>query len=893
MVSTYHGIETGRRANEYFKKSMEITGVNLTNMGKEGYSRQVVSKQAAPGLVTSVNISHLGTGVEITAIERMRDLFLDAQYKRATVEQVYWETMAYGIKRVETFIVNTNEKGINNLLDSFWSAMQEVHLNPQDQSIRSAFLQEADTLALFSKDLYSAYSSYRKELNTDIKSMVEDANSYIDQIAILNKAITQVRLGGGEPNQLLDQRDLLAEKLSKLTGCEVGTSRDELDGDYKISLNGRLLVQGEKTRHLMLVENPANEGYYDVQVEYNQYDVTSSPEVAEVIVEQRANSGGSCTLNGVHELEVVRTADETYWTVGHGDDRILVEHDDEPVGRDGSFALQVGSSGARLFSVGFDTGNILESLGPGEPDEYVFRIAAGDFESTITIKWNSGAWEISDNRGTLAAIATGANGALTVSDLETFINTNYDGSISASTASNGALILEGETGLTPNSEPSGHLISVSDMVGGLMRESGLANESPIVLIEVEEDDTLQTIANKINNAYKFDTTKTKDDGSYLYTTVPPGTPPSSPEEWVHASVEQDADGYYYLCITSNAAGEASRINILSGAACGVGSGEMGTAQALGLVENISGQTDAASYMQIDRANDDKVTKRDTGDVFVDDAYIIMDGRRFLSSSNDFMEARFIPNGGIAKADELEEVVTGIRVSLKGSGEIDSNGDLVPGSNITTIIVQHHLSKGEIFANLTLRDDVLLSQMDTFDDIMYKLASEFNAVHYAGFGAGGYANISGLAFFQQINNKYGAFGKLAMDEAAMQDENRLAASSGDGYGQSMGDGMNALEISRLKQAKLFMKGIADFNALYTDFVADLGAFGERAMTALETQDYIVEQVEIQRSSIMGVNSSEEMLNLVEMNNEFNKSSQYISTLFQVIDKIINGVGRVGL
>jgi flagellar hook-associated protein 1 FlgK len=213
--------------------------------------------------------------------------------------------------------------------------------------------------------------------------------------------------------------------------------------------------------------------------------------------------------------------------------------------------------------------------------------------------------------------------------------------------------------------------------------------------------------------------------------------------------------------------------------------------------------------------------------------------------------------------------------------------------VTIIIVQHQISKGEIFASLTLRDDVLLSQMDFFDDIMYKLATEFNAVHYAGFGTGEYAGVSGLAFFQQIDNKYGAFGKLAMDAAAMRDQSRLAASSGDGYGQSMGDGMNALEISRLKQAKLFMKGIADFNALYTDFVADLGAFGERAITALETQDYIVEQVEVQRTSVMGVNSSEEMMNLVELNNEFNKSSQYISTLFQVIDKIINGVGRVGL
>ena len=38
MVSTYHGIETGRRAIEYFRKGMEISGINTTNVKTEGYS---------------------------------------------------------------------------------------------------------------------------------------------------------------------------------------------------------------------------------------------------------------------------------------------------------------------------------------------------------------------------------------------------------------------------------------------------------------------------------------------------------------------------------------------------------------------------------------------------------------------------------------------------------------------------------------------------------------------------------------------------------------------------------------------------------------------------------------------------------------------------------------
>jgi flagellar hook-associated protein 1 FlgK len=895
MVSTYHGIETGRRANEYFKKGMEIAGINVSNMSKEGYSRQVVNTQATPGLATSVNISHLGTGIGITEIERMRDLFLDAQYRRATVEQAFWETTVNGVKRIETFIVNTNEKGLNNLLDSFWAALHEVSKRPEVgyTSIANAFLQEADTLAKFANDLYSSYRSYRTELNTDIESMVEDANSYIDRIAILNEGIRKVRLAGGEPNELLDERDLLADKLIRLTGAEVGTSRDELDGDYKIFLGGKILVQGTLTRHLMLIPNPANSDYYDVQVEYNQYDVTSNPDVAGAVVEQRAKDAGTCALDGTHTLKVIRTADELFWTVGMGGEREPMASPDDPVGVDGSFALQVGSNGARIYSHAFEAGGVpgkvLEAPGAGEETKYQFRIAAGDFESTITLEWDGSVWNISDNRGSAPTVSTGAGGSLTVADLQGFIDTNYDGHISAKLDGT-ALILEGEFA---DGSPSGQLISVTDMIGNLAASSGLANQNPIVLIEVSQSDTLQQIANKINNAYKFDATKTKEDGSPLYTTVPPGTPPSSPDQWLHASVEMDENGQYYLCLTSDVAGEAARINVLCGSVCGSGSGEMMAAKRLGLVDDdtLSGQTDVASYIQLNGEN--AVTTRYTGDVFVDDAYFEVDGKRFLSASNAFKEARFVPEHGIAAADALQEALTGVRISINGAGELDALGNLIPGSNVTTIIARHHLKSGEIFAALNLRDDTLLSQMDSFDDIMYKLATEFNASHYAGYGTDGYAEITGMRFFGVITNKYGAFGGLDIDEDIFFNASRVAVSTGDGNGKAMGDGMNALALAQLKQAKLFMGGTADFNNLYRDFVANLGALGERSMASLNAQDYIIEQVNVRRESVMGVNSSEEMLSLVELNNQFNKSSQYISTLFQVIDKIISGVGRVGL
>ena len=893
MVSTYHGIETGRRALEYFRKGMELAGTNTQNTLKEGYSRQTLKAEASPGFSSASSASYLGTGIHITEVARMRDMFLDAQMRRAETDQVYWKTMADGAKHVERLIVNTNDKGFSVMIDSFWSGLQGICKNPSDKSVRNAFLQESASLTNYVTSLSSSYKTFRSELNGDVKALVEDANVIIDRIAVISKSISASRAAGAEPNDLLDQRDLLADKLCKMTGAEVGTSADELDGDYKISLNGRLLVQGSRPRHLVLVKNPANDDYYDVQIQDNLYDVTSRPDVAQVIAERRAddmrNINGTCTMGGSHLLDVRRTADELYWTVGFGGDRIDdIKAKDRALNLQGSFSLQVGSKGVRAYSEAFTknppgAGNILGTPGPGDPQLYTFRLAAGSFESSIQVEWDSTntRWNISDNLGSPVA---DAGPELSVAELRGFIHNNYNAAYNISSVQDAS---------SPNSlvieSADRQIISITDINGDLMRSCGMINENPAVRIDVTADDSLQTIANKINNVYRFDQVNEirgkegGDSGKLSYETTPKGSVPSSPEQWMHASVEEDGRGGYFLCLTSNAAGEAHRINVMSGSVCGGGVNDMTIARRLGLVDDAGTHADVTSYIQLDRAEKKITTRSDPfGDVYVDDAWVLYDGKEYISDANAFKDARAVDQVGGAHVSRLEEFSPGIRVFLKGAGTTD-------------ILVRHPLIRGEIFAKLQLRDDVLLSQMDSFDDLTYKLTSQFNAIHRAGYGIEEYADTTGMSFFEQMSSPYGAFSRFEMDRDAMFNQNRFAAASGDGKGHSAGcgDGSGALTTAQLKQAKLFMSRTADFNDLYKGFVADIGAFGERAKGTLKTQDYVVEQIDIQRKSIMGVNSNEDMLSLVNMNSSFGKASHYISTLMQVMDKIIFGVGRVGL
>ena len=81
MVSTFHGLELGKRGLMVGQASIATTGHNIANANTKGYSRQQVNTITSPSLDVwtsgTVNPGQLGTGVSIESITRVRDRFLD------------------------------------------------------------------------------------------------------------------------------------------------------------------------------------------------------------------------------------------------------------------------------------------------------------------------------------------------------------------------------------------------------------------------------------------------------------------------------------------------------------------------------------------------------------------------------------------------------------------------------------------------------------------------------------------------------------------------------------------------------------------------------------------------------------------------------------------------
>ena len=96
MLNSFFGLEMGRRALDYFRRGMETAGHNISNADVEGYSRQRVEASTTPPFTDPAFNrpaipGQIGTGVKVDAIARLRDAFLDIQFREESTVKGYWE----------------------------------------------------------------------------------------------------------------------------------------------------------------------------------------------------------------------------------------------------------------------------------------------------------------------------------------------------------------------------------------------------------------------------------------------------------------------------------------------------------------------------------------------------------------------------------------------------------------------------------------------------------------------------------------------------------------------------------------------------------------------------------------------------------------------------------
>ena len=259
MGSTF----SGKRSIMAHTDAITTAGHNISNANTEGYSRQRVQMKEfdplyKPDLERLERPGMIGQGIDVQSINRIRDEMLDQRITGLQNQESYWDTRSKYYTMIEQIYNEPDEVSVRSNMDKFWQSWQELSLNPESNAARQAVVTRGESLTDSIKSRWENLMGVGNLLNSDIESTVKQINSYANQIADINAEIVRSRGMGDNPNDLLDRRDLLVDKLSKLANI----TTDQRDSDeFMVHIDGRVLVQGGIARNFELESVTDNNGY--------------------------------------------------------------------------------------------------------------------------------------------------------------------------------------------------------------------------------------------------------------------------------------------------------------------------------------------------------------------------------------------------------------------------------------------------------------------------------------------------------------------------------------------------------------------------------------------------------------------------------------------------------
>ncbi|MCJ7843295.1 flagellar hook-associated protein FlgK [Lederbergia sp. NSJ-179] len=254
MRSTFMGLETAKKGMYSQQSAIYVTGHNIANKNTPGYSRQRVNfEQTTPYPAASMNRpqipGQLGTGVQEGSIQRIRDTFIDGQYRGEKNQLGFYESMSNSIKQMEDIMNEPSDNGLSAAMVQFWQSLEDLSTNAENEGARRVVLQRARSVAETFQYLHSSLTTVRNDIKKEMDLTVTKINALAQDIASINQQISEVEPHGYLPNDLYDERDKLLDQLatylpiSTETVPNGGNSLAIAEGGKKVYA----MINGEKT----------------------------------------------------------------------------------------------------------------------------------------------------------------------------------------------------------------------------------------------------------------------------------------------------------------------------------------------------------------------------------------------------------------------------------------------------------------------------------------------------------------------------------------------------------------------------------------------------------------------------------------------------------------------
>ena len=231
MANLSSNLGIGLSGLQASQEAMSVIGHNIANVNTPGYTQQAAVLNTNP----SQNFGNLmfGTGVTVSAVQSLRDQFLNLQVTQSISSQSGSETLYNGVSAVSPAFKDDGTTGLNTQISQFFTSLQTLAGNPENAALSENVVGMAQSMLAEFQSVRQTVGGQISSANNEIGSLVPQINTITAQIASLNSQISNLVNPGGA-NDAIDQRQQLTDQLAKLVGIQVST---DSQNNYQITLD--------------------------------------------------------------------------------------------------------------------------------------------------------------------------------------------------------------------------------------------------------------------------------------------------------------------------------------------------------------------------------------------------------------------------------------------------------------------------------------------------------------------------------------------------------------------------------------------------------------------------------------------------------------------------------
>lgn len=250
---------------------LDVTAQNITNASSEGYVRRSVSTEEVmtPGYVTQNRDVSL-SGVRVSGVVRNADAFRQAEVRRTNADTSRFDTEVTGLEDVQASLENA---GIYSAITGFESSLTQLAQDPTNSSMRATVIAAAQTMSNSFNIADNQLTSVAKGQQNGAADGVDQINAFAAELAKLNGRLSRMADSNSDRTGLLDQRDMLLQKMSDYADV---TTSFSANGTVDVTLGGASgapLVTGQTAKTLSMAT--ADDGTISFAVDGGTVSISS------------------------------------------------------------------------------------------------------------------------------------------------------------------------------------------------------------------------------------------------------------------------------------------------------------------------------------------------------------------------------------------------------------------------------------------------------------------------------------------------------------------------------------------------------------------------------------------------------------------------------------------